>query len=207
MPSLSAIIPTCAADIDRLAMLRRSMQSALHQLQEGDELLVAADTTDSPLDAVRELCGRLGQEAPEGTCVRFVPHTPGHHDYGHSQLNHAISVARGEYITGCDDDDVWCEDAFEAIREEAGKLPNPAPLLFRFRSYHGPTFWLVPGLLGEGLIGGHCAVFPNIPGKLGQWGARYEGDWDYIESTLQLWEAAGVAPVWVNRLICIARPT
>lgn len=207
MPSISAIIPTCAADIDRLSLLRRSILSALHQLCEGDEILVAADTTDSPLDDVRELCGRLGQEAPEGACVRFVPHTPGHHDYGHAQINHAMSKARGEYITFNDDDDVFAAGAFGAIRDTAAQLPRPTPMLFRFRSYHGPTYWLAPGLLGQGLIGGHCIVTPNLPSLLGQWSERYEGDWDFIESTLRLWAAVGVGPVWVDRLIAIARPS
>jgi glycosyltransferase involved in cell wall biosynthesis len=207
MTTISAIIPTAAADLDRIAMLRRSMQSALHQLAEGDEILVAADTTDSPLDAVRELCGRLGQEAPEGTCVRFVPHTPGHHDFGHSQINAAMKAAKGEYLTFSDDDDIWADGAFEAIRAYAGELVRPAPMLFRFKSYHGPCYWLAPGLLGQGFIGGHCIVTPNIPSLLGEWGARYEGDWDFIEGTLQKWAAVGVAPVWVNRLIAIARPS
>ena len=207
MTTISAIIPTAAADLDRLALLRRSVLSALHQLREGDEIIVAADTTDSPLDDVRELCGRLGREAPEGACVRFVPHSPGHHDFGHSQINHAMSKARGEYLTFNDDDDVYVAGAFQAIRDYAGHLVRPAPMLFRFNSYHGPTFWVVPGLLGQGLIGGHCIVTPNLPSLLGEWGAHYEGDWTFIESTLQKWAAVGVVPVWCDRLIARARPT
>lgn len=206
MPSLTAIIPTVASDLARLAMLRRSMLSALHQLQAGDELIVAADTTDGPLDGVRELCMHLGAEAQEGVCVRYVPHAGAAHTFGHDQLNAAIAVAEGEYITGCDDDDIWAAGAMDAIRDVAAKLPHPAPLLFRFKSYHGPTFWLAPGLLGQGFIGGHCAVFPNLPSLLGKWGPHYEGDWTYIEETLTLWANVGVAPVWVDRLICIARP-
>jgi hypothetical protein len=80
-------------------------------------------------------------------------------------------------------------------------------MLFRFKSYHGPCYWLAPGLLGQGFIGGHCIVTPNLPSLLGEWGARYEGDWDFIESTLQKWAAVGIAPVWVNLLIAIARPS
>lgn len=204
--TITAIIPTAAADVDRLALLRRSVLSALHQLAEGDEIIVAGDTTDSPLDGVRELCQRLHREAPDGAAVRFVPHTPGHHDYGHSQINHAMTAARGDWLTFNDDDDVYAAGAFAAIREYSGALARPQPLLFRFKSYHGPVFWVAPGLLGEGLIGGHCAVVPNLPSKLGQWSARYEGDWDFLDATLQKWGQVGIVPVWVNRLIAIARP-
>ena len=207
MSTITAIIPTAANDLDRLSLLRRSVLSALHQLRAGDELIVAGDTTDAPLDAARELCGRLGAEAPEGAAVRFLAHSPGHHDYGHSQIQHAMAHARGEWLTFSDDDDVWTAGAFDAIRTAAGNLPSPAPLLFRFRSYHGPTFWLAPGLLGQGLIGGHCAVVPNLPSLLGEWAPHYEGDWSFIEGTLQKWAAVGVGPVFVDRLIAIARPT
>lgn len=206
MPSITAIIPTVATDITRLTLLRRSMESALHQMQPGDELLIAADTTDGPLDAVRDLCLHLMAEAPEGVSVRYVPHAGAQHSYGHDQINAAMAVATGDYLTFNDDDDIYCAGAFDAIREAAGKLPAPAPLLFRFRSYHGPVFWVMPGLLGQGLIGGHCAVVPNLPSLLGQWGAHYEGDWTFIEDTLALWAKVGVSPVWVDRLIAIARP-
>lgn len=208
MPSISAIVPTVATDLARLTLLRRSMESAYHQLSAGDELLIAADTTDGPLDAVRELCLRFDVDAiPFGFRVRYVPHAGEHgHTFGHDQINAAMAVATGDYLTFNDDDDIYCAGAFDAIRERAEALPHPAPLLFRFRSYHGPVFWVMPGLLGQGLIGGHCAVVPNLPSLLGQWGAHYEGDWTFIESTLALWANVGVAPVWVDRLIAIARP-
>lgn len=206
MTTLTAIIPTQARDLERLALLRRSMLSALHQLGPGDELIVVGDTREGPLDDVRELCGRVGQEAPAGACVRYLPHDSGRPSWGHDPLNHAMSKAEGDYLTFNDDDDVWAAGAFQAMRDEIAKLPSPRPLLFRFRSYHGPTFWLVPGLLGEGLIGGHCIVAPNLPSLLGQWSERYEGDWDFIETTLALWASVGVQPVWCDRLIAIARP-
>lgn len=216
MASLSAIIPTVATDLARLTLLRRSMLSALHQLGPGDELIVAADTTDGPLDDVRELCGRLGAEAPEGACVRYVPHAGAAHSYGHEQINAAMAVARGEYLVFSDDDDVWAAGAFQAIRDAADELTSPKPLLFRFKSYHGPTFWLAPGVLGKSLIGGHCIVAPNLPSLLGHWGAPqgyegplpyYEGDWTFIATTLALWASVGVEPVWCDRLIAIARPS
>ena len=45
----------------------------------------------------------------------------------------------------------------------------------------------------QGNIGTPNLVAPNVPGKLGTWGTRYEGDFDYIRSTLQHYPAG---PVW-----------
>lgn len=216
MTTLTAIIPTVATDLARLTLLRRSMLSALHQLGPGDELIVAADTTSNPLDDVRELVLRLAEDLPDDVRLRYVPRAGAAHTFGHEQINAAMAVARGEYLVFSDDDDVWAAGAFQAIRDAAGELTSPKPLLFRFKSYHGPVYWLAPGLLGKSLIGGHCIVAPNLPNLLGHWGAPqgydgplpyYEGDWTFIETTLALWASVGVQPVWVDRLIAIARPS
>lgn len=187
-------------------MLRRSIESALCQCRDGDEVVVCGDTTSDPLEAVREVCGRLGQEAPPGVAVRFMSHTPGYHDFGHSQINHAMTKAHGEYLCFQDDDDCFCAGAFDAMREAIAALPHPAPLLFRFATHFGLVVWTQRGVVAERHIGGHCAVVPNLPSLLGEWGQRYEGDYDFIRSTVDLWAAVGVEPVFVDRLIGVARP-
>lgn len=206
MTTLSAIVPTAARDIERLGKLRRSMLSALHQMREGDELIIAGDLRDGPLDSARELCGRLGAEAPEGACVRFVGHDAGRMDWGHSQINRAMECARGEWLTFSDDDDMWTAGAFDAMREAIAALSSPAPLLFKFRAHFGMTFWHTEGLAALAHIGGHCIVTPNLPSLLGTWSERYEGDFDFLKGTLDLWAAVGVEPIWVDRLIAVARP-
>lgn len=206
MTTLTALIPTAANNLARLTVLRRAMESALCQLGDGDEVLVAGDTTDAPLDEVRELCQRLNAEAPAGVFVRFVPHSPGYHDWGHSQLTYAQQRARGEYISYCDDDDVWVPGAFDAMREAIDAQKERGPLLFKFRTHYGFTVWDTEGLVAQARIGGHCLVTPALPSFLGEWTGRYEGDFDAIVSTLALWAAVGVEPVWVDRLICTARP-
>lgn len=206
MTSITAIVPTIARDIERLTKLRRSLSSALVQLGEGDELICVGDTREGALDEVHELCMRLNAEAPNGATVRYLSHDGERPSFGHDQINAAMAVAAGDYLTFNDDDDIWCPGAFDAMREQAATLPHPAPLLFRFLSYHGPVFWIGPGLLGQGLIGGHCIVTPNLPSLLGEWGPHYEGDYSFIRETLDLWAKVGVSPVWVDRLIARARP-
>lgn len=215
MTTITAIIPTIASDITRLAMLKRSVESALHQLQEGDEIIVAGDLRCGPLEAARELCGRLGAEAPPGASVRFVAHDGGRLSYGHDQINQAMKHARGEWLTFSDDDDVYTSGAFKAIRHYASQMVRPVPMLFRFKSYHGPVYWIERGWFGKSLIGGHCVVVPNLPSLLGHWGEPegyegprpyYEGDWTFAETTMRKWGEVGVAPVWIDFLIAIARP-
>lgn len=206
MVSLTAIIPTQARDIDRLALLRRSLHSALYQLQDGDEIICVGDTREGSLDDARELCLRANAEAPAGAVVRYFPHDSGRPSWGHDQINHAMTKARGEYLCFQDDDDCFCAGAFGAMREEVAKLPHPAPLLFRFVTHFGLVVWTRRGVVAERHIGGHCAVVPNLPSLLGEWGQRYEGDYDFVRSTVDLWAAVGVEPVFVDRLIAVARP-
>jgi hypothetical protein len=54
----------------------------------------------------------------------------------------------------------------------------------------------------ESAIGGHCLVAPNVPGKLGQWGCRYGGDFDWLVSTLAHWPDG---PAWYDDVIADAR--
>ena len=213
--SLSAIIPTVARDLDRLTLLRRSILSGLHQLREGDEIIVAGDTRDGSLDDVHALCARLALEAPEGTSLRYVAHDGGRMSYGHDQINHAMSVARGDYLTFNDDDDVYAAGAFDAMRTHADAQPSPRPMLFRFLTHFGLVVWLAPGVAEKGMIGGHCICTPNLPSLLGYWGEPegyegprpyYEGDWTFVQTTLEKWAKVGVAPVFVDRLIAVARP-
>jgi hypothetical protein len=54
----------------------------------------------------------------------------------------------------------------------------------------------------ESAIGGHCLVTPNIKGKLGAWGERYGGDFDWLVSTLAHWPEG---PAWNDEIIADAR--
>jgi hypothetical protein len=182
------------------------VESALYQLREGDEIIVAGDLRNGPLEAAHELCGRLNAEAPAGACVRFVGHDGGRPSWGHDPINHAMTNAKGEYLTFGDDDDVYTAGAFDAMRQEIAALASPAPLLFRFMTHYGIVCWQVRGLVRQATIGGHCCVFPNLPSLLGQWGPHYEGDFTFLKETLDLWAAVGVEPVFVDRLIAVARP-
>lgn len=208
MPKLSAIIPTPGQGRPLGRCLRSLATQPLH---DGDEVIVVGDCFDGPLPEVESLV--RGYAAECGGHFRYVAFNGGMHSWGHREINAGIELARGDYLTFNDDDDVWAPGAFDTIRRVAGALPEPRPLLFRFQTHWGAVCWdelcrhsdgsLVPR---QDHIGGHCAVFPNLPDRLGRWGDHYQGDFTFIRDTLALWPNKGTEAVWRDEIIAIARP-
>jgi hypothetical protein len=192
-PTIAAIIPSAGR-----ASLARTLDSIAPQKRPGDQVIVIGDTREGDLVETEALCARH----PAGAL--YVPWTDGTMTHGHRQINHGMGLATADYLTFNDDDDIYVADAFDNIRDAAGMTPA-RPLLFRFRSYlGGQEFWLLPGLVRQGCIGGHCAVFPNDPARLGRWGDHYEGDFTFIADSLERWKP--VEPVWCFDIIAIQRP-
>jgi Glycosyl transferase family 2 len=193
-PSFSFLIPTHRED----RPLARCLDSVAPQLGPNDEVVVIGDTCDGPLPRVRDLVRDYGPQ------FLYLEHDAGYHDWGHSQLQYGIGQALGEWLHCNDDDDVYVPGAVAVMRTVAADA-NGRPILFRFRSYHGQVYWAQRGVLQMDLVGGHCLVFPNIPGKIGRFGRRYQGDWDMIDSTVRL-HGGPDSVIWRTEIICIARP-
>lgn len=197
-PTLTLIIPTQGRPT-----LERTLDSVRDQLLPGDEVLVVIDTHEMSLTDRHAIAHRI---TPYPYQVRVLEYDAGRHDHGHSQINHGMARATGDYLAFNDDDDIFEVGALAVMREAATAHPG-RPLLFRFRSHLGGTvFWLQPGLVRQACIGGHCCVFPNDPAHLGKWGDHYEGDFTFLKSSLDSWAAADIAPVWCEPIIAIARP-
>jgi glycosyltransferase involved in cell wall biosynthesis len=193
-PLLTCLIPT--AGRESLARCLRSLQL---QQWRGLEVLVIGDTHDGPLPQTEATVRSFGPR------FRYLAHDAGHHCFGHCALNYGLEQAQGEYVHCQDDDDIYANGALYTIRQTIRRLRQPRPLLFRFRSYFGHDYWAQQGLVREGLIGGHCLVAPNLPGKLGRFTCRYQGDFDWIRSTLDGYPD-GPEPLWLEDIICLARP-
>ena len=127
MTTLSLLIPTHRED----RPLRRALESVRAQLLDDDEVLVVGDTHDGALPGVEALVAEFGHP------YRYLEHDAGGHDFGHSQLNYAITQAKGDYIHVNDDDDIYTPDALQAFREMTATVHAPIPFLFRFKSYVG----------------------------------------------------------------------
>lgn len=194
-PTFSFLVPTHRED----RPLERCLQSIAPQLGRDDEVIVIGDTHDGALPGVEALVGRYDAR------FRYLAHDAGYHDFGHSQLNYGIAQARGSWLHVNDDDDIWAPGAVNLMRMHADGL-GERPLLFRFVSYVGMVFWCDRGRLERNWIGGHCLVAPNLPGKVGQWGPEYNGDFDYIEQTVMA-HGGPDSVVWLDPIVAIARPT
>lgn len=183
---LSIIVPT--PDGDGLEALFASMQG---QLWEGDEVLVVRDTFEGGMVPIPDIAG-----------LRVLDHDVGHHCWGHCQINAGMAHATGDYLVFIDDDDTFTPGALDAIRRAINHQPEPRPLMFRF--YAARLGRTLPERyeVVESAIGGHCIVVPNMPERLGQWGERYGGDFDFIASTLALWPDG---PAWYDDVIAHAR--
>lgn len=197
-PTLSLIIPTAGR-----ASLRRTLESAAPQVLPGDECIVVGDVLDGPLPQTEAIC----RDFP---WVRYIEHAGEAHTWGHEQMAAGIGQARGDWLFGNDDDDVWTPDAFAAIREAIAYAERPRPLLFRFKPYFTDDLliWHTPGMewVKQGHIGGHCLVQPgHAHGKVGAYGgARYEADYDWVVATLKNWEP--IEPLWCDHVIAVQRP-
>lgn len=199
-PTITAIVPTQGRPT-----LERTLDSVRDQLLPGDEVLVVIDTHEMDRDTQTAIGDRI---APYGPQFWVLGHDAERHNWGHSQINHALTCATGDYIVANDDDDIWTPGAFAAIREAAQTFPGRL-LLFRFRSYIGGgfIFWHTPGLewVRQGHIGGHSLVMPNIPGKVGwRTTTRYEADFDQIVDAIQ--KHAPDEPVFCDFVIASQRP-
>src|SRR6185437_9686679 len=92
----------------------------------------------------------------------------------------------------------------ETIRTNIEIDPNQ-PLLFRFINYNGFLCWVERDMFLENYVGGHCLVCPNDPSRLGTWTARYAGDWDFVEQTINMMGGPKLAR-WLDDVIAIGRP-
>lgn len=193
-PLLTLMIPTAGRET-----LRRCLESiATQENAPSFEVIVIGDTFERELDDTRAAVKSFGRR------FRFQTFDAGHHCFGHCQLNYGIGLARGRWLHCNDDDDIYAPGALAAIAEVVQSDICGIPHLFRFRSYWGPEFWAQEGAVQEGLIGGHCLVARNRLGKIGRFTCRYEGDFDWIKSTL---EKNDEQAIWHSDVICIARPT
>lgn len=191
-PLLSIIIPT----VGRPGL--RATVASIEQQQPGGqvEVVVVADTHSGPIDGLADYVHMLGPR------YRFFEHDGGYHMVGHPQRNFGMRQARGQWLHFMADDDIYTPRAFQAIRRAIATLAEPKPLLFRVRTWQAGIVWWRP-TLGEGEIDAECIVVPNEPTGLGVWTARYPGDFDFIQETVERWGSCQ----WEREQLAICRPS
>jgi hypothetical protein len=185
VPTLSIIIPTIARPL-----LARILREIVPELQGQDEVLLVGDGHQP--DAKRTI---------EGMDPRIKYHEFGPaHCWGHPQRNWAMERTRGSHLASFDDDDALRPGALETMREVISRFPN-RPLMFRME-YGAEILWREP-TLACGNVSTQMFVVPNVKGRLGVWGERYEGDFDFIHSTAMLYPGKQRSIVWREEVIAV----
>jgi hypothetical protein len=122
--------------------------------------------------------------------------------WGHRARDLAMPRAAGTHLMFCDDDDVYVPNALQLVREQVLTEPDRVHL---FAMRLGQTVYEVTdGNVTIGRVGTPMIVVPNVPGKLGSWGeSEYEGDWNFLSSTLRI---RGDEPIAHPDVIALIKP-
>lgn len=187
--TLSIIIPTCGR-----ASLKRTLWSLVGQIADGDQVLVIGDGAQPQAETICRAFSTLNLRYVDGVET---------HCFGNRQRQAGMALATGDYLLFLDDDDVYVPGALQVVREAAAQWPD-CPMLFRFIDKNGAVLWRDP-VVREGNVSTVQIVFPNRPEWLGAWGDRYEGDYDFIRSTLDRWPGGDQAVAWRPNILADCR--
>ena len=179
---LSVITPTIGRQT-----LYRTLASIAPQLRDGDEHLVIGDG-EQP--AAAAICREFAVSCHAG---------PVSGSYGTAQRDYGASIARGDWLLFCDDDDTYTPDALDNVRRAIADNPD-TPHIFRMqRPRWADTLWAVPAVF-EGNVGTPMIVTPRYD-DMPLWVddlSSYTADHRFIK---RITDAHGV--VWREEVICI----
>jgi glycosyltransferase involved in cell wall biosynthesis len=184
-PTFSVIIPTVGRPL-----LSRVLGEVVPQLGAEDEVLVVGDGRQPEAE-------RMVREADPR--VRYLEFESAH-CWGHPQRNWAMERARGTHLLSLDDDDALRSGALEAVRSVSSRFPD-RPLAFRVQ-YGSELLWREPRV-ACGNVTTQMFVVPNVKERLGRWGDRYEGDYDFIRSTALLYPLGMRSILWREEIIAL----
>jgi len=210
-PTVSVLVPTR----DYKRPLEGLIKSFLDQCASGDELLIGIDTHNEPKENTEKIVRTIKKFYSKN--IKMKEYDTGHNCWGHCILNDLMTMATGDYLVFIDDDDRLYPDAlntiravaiecgFEMLRCRCGEVipARRVPFLFKVKVWERPMVYWFDKNVKDGGVGGHNLVVPNIPGRIGKWDCRYEGDYDFVASTLAQW--AGVE--WRGEFIMEIRVT
>jgi hypothetical protein len=178
--TLSIIIPTIGRE-----SLNRTLGSLVDQgLTEKDEILVVSDNI--PLTTISDSWELLRQKLSLPIKFLSAPKPECNGDYGASARKHGLSVANASHIYYLDDDDECLPSGIANIRK-AVVLNRHLPHLFRMVHLKTTTLWNRYDV-ACGNISTQMFVHPNDPRMTGIWTPCGTGDFDFISSTVRLYD-------------------
>lgn len=154
---ISFILPTIGRPT-----LARTLNSI--QCWPGDEVIIV---------------GQPGRVDIEGKHAQLLTCPPGG-DWGNTERNVAMTVARNPYLAFIDDDDWYVPEARDLMEDAIERTPDQL-VLFRMQFPSGLRLWGEP-VLRSGNVGSPMILIPNDPARLGRWPLRvYEGDFGFLQ--------------------------
>jgi len=107
------------------------------------------------------------------------------HNYGNTQRDYGATLATGDYLLYCDDDDTFTHDALALVRQAVEAEPG-IPHVFRMRHPRFGVLWRVPMLIC-GNVGTPMFAVPNDRQRA-LWADdnpdQYTGDYRFIAQTV-----------------------
>jgi len=185
-PSLSVIVPTVGRPV-----LLRLLEDLAPDLEPTDEVIVVGDGPQPQAD--------LTVQAMACDQMRYVD-GPATGCYGNAQRQLGMSLARGSHLCFFDDDDRVLVGGLRILRRLASAHPMTV-VISRMIDKHSLILWQVPEVR-QGNVSTQMLLVPNVPPRLGVWGDRYEGDYDFLTSTL----AYGWPVQWSPTILADCRP-
>lgn len=185
--ALTIVIPTIGRP-----SVKNTLDSIVPQLQMFDQVFVIGDGS---YPETRKLVAEYG--------IQYgyfeIPGGP-HNDWGARARNFGIDLAKKAYITFMDDDDLYLPGAFSFIKSAIQAFPgNP----FMFRMIHGKSMIWTRNELAVGNVSSQMVVVPNDKKKLAKFTDRYEGDFDFIKGTADLYSTDYDPFIWREEIISI----
>lgn len=185
--SLTIIVPTIGR-----SSLKHTLESISMQIGPNDQILVMADGI---YPKSRQLVEAKGPQ------YSYVELRDGpHHDWGARARNMALPLAKKAYIAFMDDDDRYLPGAFEFMRSAIKVFPGHP---FLFRMMHEKSIIWKAHELAVGNVSSQMIVVPNDQGKLSRFTERYEGDYDFIKGTADLYSPGYDPFIWREEITAI----
>lgn len=176
--SVSFVVPTLGR-----STLFRTLASI--ETLPGDEILLVGNAS---LDLHLHAIGR-----PE---IRIIYCPPGN-DWGSTERNFVTPMARGDYLSFMDDDDMYAPGARASLESACDGRPS----IFRMKYVNGQTLWVDPEIRC-GNVGTPMVFVPNVLDRIGLWGPNVGGDTDFMFR--MKWAPHEIA--WRKEVIALIRP-
>lgn len=182
---LNWIVPTIGR-----ASLQDLLNDLLPQLGFDDEIWVVGD---GPQAEARRMVEELDWR------VKYRELGPTR-NWGHGLRNLTIPLLSGTHLLSLDDDDRIIAQAVPKIRASIARAPEKPHL---FKIYHGGgVIWDRQEVI-ERNVSTQMIATPIEKGRLGVWGNRYAGDYDFIRSTVDLYPRKDNDVIWDDAIISV----